>query len=104
MYKAAGSSNDKSALNVSYKMGNFVGAVGTVDNGTAGKGNFVLLSTAMGAFSPFIGTAKNTTTGASANQIGTFYTLSKRTRLYALNGSGNGTITDKTSIGIDHNF
>ena len=104
MSKTAGSSNDKSGLNVAYKMGNFVGAVGTVDNGTAGKGNFVLLSTAMGAFSPFIGTAKNTTTGATANQIGTFYTLSKRTRLYALNGSGNGAITDKTSIGIDHNF
>lgn len=103
-YKAAGSSNDKSGLNVAYKAGNVIVAAGTVDAGTAGKGNFVLLSTAMGDFSPFIGTAKNTTTGASANQIGTFYNLSKRTRLYALNGSGNGAITDKKSIGIDHNF
>jgi predicted porin len=103
-YKASGVAGTKSALNVAYTTGATTIAAGMVDNTTSGKGNFVLVTTKMGAVSPFVGIAKNTTTGANANQIGAFYELSKRSRLYALRGSGNGAITDKTSIGIDHNF
>jgi predicted porin len=97
--------SNKMALDVSYNLGVATLAAGFVDtDSAAGDGYVVRAVVPMGAASIHAGYATNSETKVNAYNVGAFYNLSKRTRLYALHGSGNKTVTDKTAIGIDHNF
>ncbi len=104
--KSKGTSGSHMGLNAAYNFGAAAVAAGIVDkagDGT-GKGSFVRVTAPMGAMSLFAGYATNSDTKTSAQDVGAFYSLSKRTRLYALYGTGNKAVTDRTSFGIDHNF
>lgn len=101
-----GTSGNHVALNAGYNFGAAAVTVGMVDkagDGT-GKGSFVRVTAPMGAMSLFAGYATNSDTKTDAQDVGVFYSLSKRTRLYALHGTGNKAVADRTSVGIDHNF
>ena len=101
-----GTSGNHIALNAAYNFGAAAVAVGMVDKaGTGtGKGSSVRLTAPMGALSLFAGFATNSDTKTNAQDVGAFYSLSKRTRLYALHGTGDKAVTNRTSFGIDHNF
>ncbi len=104
--KVKGTSGSHMGLNAAYNFGAAAVAAGIVDkagDGT-GKGSFVRVTAPMGAMSLFAGYATNSDTKTNAQDVGAFYSLSKRTRLYALYGTGNKAMTDRTSFGIDHNF
>ena len=104
--KVKGTSGSHMGLNAAYKFGAAAVAAGIVDkagDGT-GKGSFVRVTAPMGALSLFAGYATNSDTKTNAQDVGAFYSLSKRTRLYALYGTGNKAVTDRTSFGLDHNF
>ena len=104
--KVKGTSGSHMGLNAAYNFGAAAVAAGIVDkagNGT-GKGSFVRVTAPMGAMSLFAGIANNSDTKTSAQDVGAFYSLSKRTRVYALYGTGNKAVTQRTSVGIDHNF
>ncbi len=104
--KVTGTSGNHVAVNAGYNFGVAAVTVGMVDkagDGT-GKGSFVRVTAPMGAVSLFAGFATNSDTKTNAQDVGAFYSLSKRTRLYALYGTGNKAVTDRTSFGIDHNF
>lgn len=101
-----GTSGNHIGLNAGYNFGAAAVTVGMVDkagDGT-GKGSFVRVTAPMGAMSLFAGYATNSDTKTNAQDVGVFYSLSKRTRLYALHGTGNKAVADRTSVGIDHNF
>lgn len=104
--KVKGTSGSHLGLNGAYNMGAAKLVIGMVDKaGTGtGKGNFIRVTAPMGAATLFAGWANNSDTDRSAQDVGVFYSLSKRTRIYAMHGSGDGAITDRTSVGIDHNF
>lgn len=104
--KVKGTSGSHMGLNAAYNFGAAAVAAGIVDkagDGT-GKGSFVRVTAPMGAVSLFAGYATNSDTKTNAQDVGVFYSLSKRTRLYALHGTGNKAVADRTSVGIDHNF
>jgi predicted porin len=93
------------ALNGSYNLGMAKVAVGYVDtDSAAGKGMFAMVTGSMGSLAPFVGFATNTETDTNAWDAGAFYSLSKRTRVYGIIGSGNNAVADRWSIGMDHNF
>lgn len=94
------------ALNAAYDFKVVQLAAGVVDkagNGT-GKGSFVRVTAPVKSLQVFTGYARNSDTGVNAYDVGAYYALSKRTRLYAVYGAGNSTVTDRTAFGIDHNF
>ena len=104
--KIKGTTGSHNALSAGYNFGPAAVTVGMVDKaGTGtGKGSFVRATAPMGATTLFVGYAKNSDTKTNASDIGAYYSLSKRTRVYAIMGSGNNAVTDRTAIGIDHNF
>lgn len=96
---------NKFALDVSYNLGMATVAAGYVDtDSAAGKGYVLRAVVPMGAVSAHVGYASNTDTDVNAYNVGAFYSMSKRTRLYALYGAGNKAVTNKVALGIDHNF
>ena len=91
-------------LNAAYNFGVATVAAGIVKTATNQDGAFIRAVVPMGATSLFAGYANNSDTKTNAYDIGAFYSLSKRTRLYAIYAAGNKAVTDKTTFGIDHNF
>ena len=104
--KINGVSGNHVALNAAYNFGVATVAAGMVDAAGDGKGKgaFLRAVVPMGATQLFAGYANNSDTKTNAYDVGAFYSLSKRTRLYAIYGAGNKAVTDKTTFGIDHNF
>jgi predicted porin len=93
-----------------YNFGAFAAHLGYVDkDDAANKGTVAKVTMPMGANTLFAGMAKNSTSKADAYEVGNFYALSKRTRVYALyaNGSKDGatpTNGKRVALGLDHNF
>lgn len=91
-----------------YNFGAFAAHLGYVDkDDAANKGTVAKVTMPMGANTLFAGMAKNSTSKADAYEVGNFYALSKRTRVYALyaNGSAETAANGKrVSFGLDHNF
>jgi len=104
--KIKGTAGNHVALSGGYNLGPAAVTVGMVDKAGAGtgKGTFVRVTAPVGAASLFAGYANNSDKKVNAYDVGAFYALSKRTRVYALHGAGNKTTTNRTSFGIDHNF
>lgn len=104
--KVKGTTGSNNALSAGYNFGPAAVTVGMVDKaGTGtGKGTFVRATAPMGATTLFAGYAKNSDTKTNAYDLGAYYSLSKRTRVYAIMGSGNNAVTDRKAVGIDHNF
>lgn len=97
--------------NASYNFGAFSATLGYVnkDNAANDKGAVAKINVPVGAHALFAGYAKNSTSKADAYEIGDFYSLSKRTRLYALYANGNGTGAAATNgkrvaLGVTHAF
>ena len=95
------------------------GAKDAVNAVTAtGKGYVAKAYVPVGANSLFVGYAKNDTTKADAYELGNYYSLSKRTRLYAIYANGSkdtsstSTVTGATAVtngkryalGVIHSF
>jgi len=99
-----GAAKNPLGLNAAYNMGVATIAGGLVKTSTGQDGAFVRAVVPMGATSLFAGYARNSDTSTSAYDAGAFYSLSKRTRLYAVYGNGNKAVTSKFAVGIDHNF
>jgi predicted porin len=97
-----------------YNFGAFAAHLGYVDkdNIAGDKGTVAKVTMPMGANTLFVGMAKNSTSKADAYEVGNFYALSKRTRVYALYANGSNDTTGssgisngkRVSIGLDHNF
>jgi GBP family porin len=104
--KVDGTNGQAVGLNAAYDFKVAKIAIGAVDRaGTGtGKGSFVRVTAPAGATQLFAGYAHNNDTKVNAHDVGAYYSLSKRTRLYAIYASGNKTVTDRTTFGIDHNF
>lgn len=104
--KVDGTDGQHVGLNAAYTFKVATVAVGAVDKaGTGtGKGSFVRVSAPFGATQVFAGYAHNNDTKVGAYDVGAHHSLSKRTRLYAVYGAGNKTVTNRTAIGIDHSF
>ena len=104
--KVKGTAGSHMGLNATYNFGAAAVTVGTVDKAgsNTGTGSFVRLTAPMGAANLFVGYATNSDTKTNAYDVGAYYSLSKRTRLYAIYGSGNKAVTDRTAVGVDHNF
>lgn len=93
-------------LNAGYNFGSFGLLGGFVDNpgnGT-GRGFFIGANAKMGAFSPWIQLARNTTAKRTAYDIGAYYAMSKRTSLYVVYGHINKPSTYRYGLGIQHSF
>jgi predicted porin len=99
-----GAAKNPLGLNVAYNMGVATIAGGLVKTSTGVDGAFVRAVVPMGATSLFAGYARNSDTKTSAYDLGAFYSLSKRTRLYGVYGNGNKAVTSKLAVGVDHNF
>lgn len=104
--KVDGTEGQAVGLNAAYDFKVAKIAVGGVDKaGTGtGKGSFVRVTAPIGATQVFAGYAHNNDTRVDAYDVGAYYSLSKRTKLYAIYGAGNKTVTDRTTFGIDHSF
>ena len=107
--------------NASYDFGVAKATLGYVDTNrtgttsstqaTAGKGYVAKVNVPMGNNALFAGYAKNSTTRATAYELGDYYSLSKRTKLYAVygNGSDDMSTSAKTNgkrigVGVTHDF
>lgn len=107
---AAGVKTSPMGANASYNFGAFSATLGYVDTDSAkGKGAVAKINVPVGAHALYVGYAKNSTTKADAYELGDFYSLSKRTRLYALyaNGNGSGAAAangKRISAGVTHAF
>lgn len=107
---ANGTKTSPMGANATYNFGSFSAMLGYIDTDSAkGKGYVAKAYMPVGANNLFIGYAKNDTTKADAYELGNFYSLSKRTRLYALyaNGNGTGATTPngkRYSFGVTHAF
>ncbi len=107
---ANGTKTSPMGANATYNFGSFSAMLGYIDTDSAkGKGYVAKAYMPVGANNLFIGYAKNDTTKADAYELGNFYSLSKRTRLYALYANGNGTGATATngkrySFGVTHAF
>lgn len=88
-----------------YNFGPAALAAGSI-NSNAGDGTWARVKVPMGAATLFAGMAKNDDTDADATEVGVYYALSKRTRVYAIYSSLDaGAGKSNLSIaGIDHNF
>lgn len=104
--KVDGTDGQTVAVNAAYDFKVATVAVGAVDKAGAGtgKGSFVRVTAPVGATQVFAGYAHNNDTKVDAYDVGAYYSLSKRTKLYAIYGAGNKTVTDRTTFGIDHSF
>ncbi len=95
--------------NVSYNFGSFSATLGYADkNNTAkDKGTVVKVNVPMGAHALFAGYAKNSTSKVDAYELGDYYSLSKRTKLYAVYGNGNTATAasgKRIGVGVAHSF
>ncbi len=104
----AGAKTSPMGANVSYTFGTITGTVGHVNtDSAAGKGMVAKLKMPVGNHNLFVGYAKNTTTKVDAYELGDFYSLSKRTSLYAVYGNGNtatATSGKRVGLGVAHAF
>lgn len=69
-----------------------------------GKGFTLGVDGKLGAFSPYLQVARNTDTKVTAYDVGSYYSLSKRTNVYAMVGRNTTTDITKTGAGISHSF
>lgn len=104
--KVAGTTGQSYGLNATYDLKLVQVSTGIVDKAGVGtgKGSFVRLVAPVGSAQLFAGYAHNSDTTTDAYDVGTYYSLSKRTKLYAVYGSGNKTVTDRIAFGLDHSF
>jgi general bacterial porin, GBP family len=104
--KLNGTDGQAVGLNASYDFTVAKVAIGAVDKAGAGtgKGSFVRVIAPIGQTQVFAGYAHNSDSKVDAYDVGAYYSLSTRTRLYAIYAAGNKTVTDRTTFGIDHNF
>ena len=98
-----GTTSSPTSVNVSYDMRSFKLYGGYIDTNrtsgtTVGKGYIAKAYVPMGANNFFVGFAKNDTNKADAYEIGNYYSLSKRTRLYAVYGNGSKDFTGSSGI------
>jgi predicted porin len=106
---SAGSESNTSAF-AQYNFGPARVAVGYIDVGSganAGDGFWGRITAPVGAASLFAGFGKNNDNDRDAFEVGAFYSLSKRTRAYAIYSSLDvpGRAKQNLSmIGLDHNF
>jgi predicted porin len=105
---AAGVKSSPMGIYGAYNFGSFAAHLGYVDkDDAANKGVVAKVTMPMGANTLFAGYSENSTSKADAYEVGNFYALSKRTRVYALyaNGSVKTAANGKrVAIGLDHNF
>jgi len=107
--KREGSPENRSAF-AAYDFGAAKLAAGYIDVGSganAGDGYWTRVTAPVGAASLFAGYAKNNDNKRDAFEAGAFYSLSKRTRVYAIYSSLDVPGAAKSTIsmaGIDHNF
>jgi predicted porin len=105
-----GVKNSPVGANATYNFGSFAATLGYVDTDSAkGKGTVAKINVPVGSHALYVGYAKNDTTKADAYELGDFYSLSKRTRLYALYANGNGTGAaaangKRVALGVTHAF
>jgi predicted porin len=99
--KTDNGSDANTSVWAAYNFGPAALAVGSI-NSNAGDGTWARVKVPMGATTLFAGMAKNDDTDADATEVGAFYALSKRTRVYALYSSMDN--ANRTRIGLDHNF
>ena len=95
--------------NATYNFGSFSATLGYADkNNTAkDKGTVVKVNAPMGAHALWAGYAKNTTSKVDAYELGDYYSLSKRTKLYAIYANGNtatATSGKRVAVGVTHDF
>jgi len=97
--------------NATYNFGVASATLGYVDTNDSakGKGTVVKVNVPMGNNALWAGYAKNSTTKADAYELGDYYSLSKRTKLYAIYANGNGTGATATNgkrvaVGVTHDF
>ncbi len=91
------------SVNVTYDMGSVKLYGGYIDTDrasgtTMGKGYVAKAYVPVGANSLFVGYAKNDTNKADAYELGNYYSLSKRTRLYAIYANGSKDFTGASGI------
>jgi predicted porin len=112
-----GTTSSPTSANVSYDMGSVKLYGGYIDTDrtsgtTMGKGYVAKAYVPVGANSLFVGYAKNDTNKADAYELGNYYSMSKRTRLYAIYGNGSKDFTGSSGIangkryalGVIHSF
>ena len=94
--------------NATYNFGVASATLGYVDtNAAAGKGYVAKVSMPVGANALFAGYAKNSTTKVDAYELGDYYSLSKRTKLYAIYANGNTATAasgKRVAVGVTHDF
>jgi len=105
----AGVKTSPMGVNASYNFGAFSAHVGYVDkdNSAKDKGAVAKITMPVGNNALFVGYAKNSTSKVDAYEIGDFYSLSARTKLYALYGNGNtatATSGKRIAFGVSHSF
>ncbi len=103
-----GTTSSPTSVNVSYDMGSVKLYGGYIDsdrtgalsstNPATGKGYVAKAYVPVGANSLFVGYAKNDTNKADAYELGNYYSLSKRTRLYAIYANGSKDFTGASGI------
>lgn len=100
-------------VNATYDFGTFKLYGGYTDTATtAGKGYVVKGYMPMGSNSLYLGYANNTGKDASAYELGNYYSLSKRTSLYAVYGNGSNDLAGtngnsngrRWALGVHHSF
>ncbi len=97
-------SENPMGLNVAFNFDRATVVAGVVNTGAGQNGVFVGTVVPFGSARLFANHANNSTTRKNGFDFGAFYTLSKRTRLYAVFGAGNQDLTTRTAVGVDHNF
>ena len=104
----AGVKSSPIGANATYNFGVAAATLGYVDTDTAaGKGTVVKATMPVGANALFVGYAKNTTTKVDAYELGNYYSLSKRTKLYAIYANGNTATAasgKRVALGLTHDF
>jgi len=94
--------------NATYNFGVASATLGYVDTDSAkGKGYVAKANVPVGAHSLFVGYAKNDTTKVDAYELGDYYSLSKRTKLYAIYANGNTATAasgKRVPVGLTHDF
>ncbi len=94
--------------NATYNFGVASATLGYVDtDSAAGKGTVVKANMPMGSHALFAGYAKNSTTKVDAYELGDYYSLSKRTKLYAIYANGNTATAasgKRVAVGLTHDF
>ena len=87
----------------------------TTKQSTTGKGYVAKINVPMGAHALWAGYAKNSTSDVSAYELGDYYSLSKRTRLYAIYANGSNDLSNgaakpektngkRVAVGVTHAF